>query len=319
MLERSWFSDLSPNADQALLSQTLAQAAQRLSDPRWNAHRAMLEDLSSVRADRVSCDQAQVTFERDSPLTASEEQRLASALHFLKPWKKGPFRLFGHSIDAEWRSDLKWDRLAGSVGSLEGQVVADIGCHNGYFMYRMLAHGARRVLGFEPFAQHSLTFSLFQQLYLFEQLHLELLGVEHMDLFPETFDTIFCLGILYHHTDPIGLLRKMRLALRSKGRLFIDCQGIPGDEAISLTPKGRYAGASGIWFLPTEKALETWALRAGFSRIEKIYSAPLSCEEQRATPWAEIKSLADFLDPDQPHKTIEGYPAPWRHYLMLRS
>ena len=29
----------------------------------------------------------------------------------LRPWRKGPWNLFGLEIDAEWRSDQKWDRL----------------------------------------------------------------------------------------------------------------------------------------------------------------------------------------------------------------
>ena len=48
-------------------------------------------------------------------------------------------RLFGVDIDTEWRSDWKWDRIEPHLGvSLEGKVVADIGCANGYFMFRML-------------------------------------------------------------------------------------------------------------------------------------------------------------------------------------
>ena len=35
-----------------------------------------------------------------------------NALMRLHPWRKGPFNLFGIQIDAEWRSDLKWNRIA---------------------------------------------------------------------------------------------------------------------------------------------------------------------------------------------------------------
>ncbi|MFO0447474.1 MAG: DUF1698 domain-containing protein, partial [Pseudomonadota bacterium] len=38
----------------------------------------------------------------------------------------------------------------------------------------------------------------------------------------------------------------------------------------------------------------------------------------RSTAWAPIKSLQDFLDPQDSTRTVEGYPAPWRHYLMIR-
>jgi tRNA (mo5U34)-methyltransferase len=38
--------------------------------------------------------------------------------------------------------------------------------------------------------------------------------------------------------------------------------------------------------------------------------------EQRKTAWIQTESLADFLDPEDHMRTIEGYPAP-RRALML--
>jgi len=35
-------------------------------------------------------------------------------------------------------------------------------------------------------------------------------------------------------------------------------------------------------------------------------------DEQRKTQWIDTESLQDFLDPEDPGKTIEGYPAPKR-------
>ena len=244
--------------------------------------------------------------------------RLRELLETFVPWKKGPFNVCGTLVDGEWRSDLKWERLLPAVGSLQGQKVADIGCHNGYFMFRMAEHDPEVVVGFEPFARHWYTFHLLNHFAGCHNLSFELLGVEHTDLFSGFFDTIFCLGILYHHPDPVGQLRRLRRSLRKGGRMFIDCQGIPGDDPVSLTPARRYAGAGGIWFLPTLPALINWVRRAGFQQVETIYAAPLSTEEQRATPMAPLRSLADFLDPGDPQKTIEGYPAPWRYYLLVR-
>ena len=37
-----------------------------------------------------------------------------------------------------------------------------------------------------------------------------------------------------------------------------------------------------------------------------------SIQEQRVTPWMDYESLEQFLDPTDPKKTIEGYPAPKR-------
>ena len=255
-----------------------------------------------------------------APNDLSEAQRVQvqQALKAFCPWKKGPFDFFGTTIDAEWRSDWKWDRIQPHIQALHGRKVADIGCHNGYFMFRMADQQPLQVIGFEPVAKHFWNFQLIQNLIQQENLAFELLGVEHIDHYPSYFDTIFCLGILYHHTDPVGLLRKMHKALSHRGEIIIDCQGIPGDEPVALTPRGRYAQARGIWFLPTQSCLEHWMTRAGFTKLRCIFAAPLSIEEQRRTPWANINSLKDFLDPADASRTIEGYPAPWRYYIVAQ-
>lgn len=261
--------------------------------------------------------QAVVEIGQDHEL--NEEQRLVlrAALEAQVPWKKGPFSIFGIEIDAEWRSDWKWERIYRQRPVLSGKTIADIGCHNGYFMFRMLADHPRLVIGFEPVAKHWMSFHMLNSLVQQEALQFELLGVEHIDLFPKFFDTIFCLGILYHHTDPISLLRKMKTALKPGGELWIDCQGIPGDEPVALIPRNRYANAKGIWFLPTLPALTHWVRRAGFQKVECFFAEALSPLEQRSTSWAPVKSLIDFLDPNDKTKTIEGYPAPWRYYLRI--
>ncbi|MDQ3233065.1 MAG: tRNA 5-methoxyuridine(34)/uridine 5-oxyacetic acid(34) synthase CmoB [Pseudobdellovibrionaceae bacterium] len=290
----------------------------RLLEPRWVAERAAVASIRDLRAASIKADGPSVAIGGASELSPAEHDRLDQALRAFIPWKKGPFSIFGHDIDAEWRSDWKWDRFWPYIRTLKDEVVADIGCNNGYYMYRMLDAGAKHVVGFEPMARHTLNFELLQNLHPTPALDFEMLGVEHIDLFPEVFDTIFCLGILYHHTDPVGLLRKLAKALKYRGRLFIDCQGIPGDDPVALTPAGRYAGASGVWFLPTRSCLENWIRRAGYKRIQWIHAAPLSPSEQRATEWAPLRSLPEFLQTDDPTKTIEGYPAPERFYVMVQ-
>jgi len=43
---------------------------------------------------------------------------------------------------------------------------------------------------------------------------------------------------------------------------------------------------------------------------------PTTTEEQRSTDWMQFQSLPDFLDPKDPTRTIEGYPAPIRATLV---
>jgi len=314
----TWEPSLGPAVDKEALFHLRQALDERLLDARWQRWREGADYTVGIKASSIRIDKGCVSIGEANELKAPDAERLEQGLKAFLPWKKGPYRIFGHSIDSEWRSDLKWDRIAPFLGKVEGQVIADIGCHNGYYMYRLRELGAKTVIGFEPMPINYFNFQMMQNLYPTPELSLEMFGVEHIDLFPETFDTILCLGILYHHTDPVGLLRKMRKALHPKGRIIIDCQGIAGSDTISLTPTGRYAGATGVWFLPTMSCLQNWIRRAGFSQQTPIYSAPLDSNEQRATAWADVKSLKDFLDPNDSLKTIEGHPAPWRHYLMIK-
>ena len=45
----------------------------------------------------------------------------------LNPWRKGPFCIHGINIDAEWRSDLKWDRLKNEITPLIDRRVRILG------------------------------------------------------------------------------------------------------------------------------------------------------------------------------------------------
>lgn len=278
-----------------------------------------LANFPKVNATQFDFDKPLVTIGKESDLTEEQKEALIKSLKTYIPWKKGPWSIFGVDIDSEWRSNLKWERFESHIHSLEGKKVADIGCNNGYFMFRMLAYNPELVIGFEPFAKHYFNYMLFQNYVKSDKLHFELLGIENFDLYPKFFNTIFCLGILYHHTDPIGLLRKLYDSLDKGGEIFIDCQGIPGDEPIALMPKNKYTSARGFWWLPTKACLIHWLSRTQFRDIEIIFEEPLSLDEQRSTPWSPHKSLEEFLDPNDPEKTIEGYPAPWRYYVKAKK
>lgn len=295
-----------------------AERQANLFAERFACYKDAVKNVSDLRPSVVDLDTASLQIGRAEDLSDDQKRRLDETLDVFCPWKKGPFSCFGVDIDAEWRSDWKWDRVFAHSPPLEGKRIADIGCHNGYFMFRMAAHNPQFVVGIEPYPKNQWMFQLFQQWLQLDNIHFDLLGVEHMDLFEGCFDVIYCLGILYHHTDPIGLLRKIRYALAPGGTLIVDCQGIPGDQPVSLVPRKRYAKARGIWNLPTQSCLEHWIVRSGYANVETFFSEPLSIEEQRRTKWADIESLRDFLDIKDITKTVEGYPAPWRHYVKAK-
>ncbi|NPA51255.1 MAG: tRNA 5-methoxyuridine(34)/uridine 5-oxyacetic acid(34) synthase CmoB [Epsilonproteobacteria bacterium] len=241
------------------------------------------------------------------------QKRIEEIAKELIPWRKGPFQIGSLFIDSEWRSYIKYNLLE-KFFNLKDKAVADVGCNNGYYLFRMLKEKPKRLVGFDPSPHYYLQF-YFLNNFIQAPIDYELLGVEHLELFKEEFDTIFCLGVLYHRRDPIGALKSLYKALRDKGELFLDTFMIDGDSEVALTPRDRYSKIPNIYFIPTKRALENWCLRAGFKSVEILAIKETTLDEQRKTSWISGESLDDFLDPNNPNLTVEGYPAPKRLYI----
>lgn len=244
-------------------------------------------------------------------------QRVLETAKALKPWRKGPFDICDIFIDTEWQSNIKYDLIAPHI-DLKDKVVADVGCNNGYYMFRMLEQDPKRVIGFDPSALTYLQFLFVNHFIKSDIVEYELLGIEHIEHYHHTFDVIFCLGVLYHRSDPVASLKSLYRSLNKGGEIIIDTIVIGGEEEMCLFPKERYASMRNVYFLPTVPALENWLYRAGFEDIEVLALKPTDTEEQRKTEWIDSFSLNNFLQSDDSSKTIEGYPAPIRAYVKAR-
>ncbi|RUM45729.1 MAG: tRNA 5-methoxyuridine(34)/uridine 5-oxyacetic acid(34) synthase CmoB [Hydrogenimonas sp.] len=251
---------------------------------------------------------------RSDKITESQKERLQTVAKMMMPWRKGPFDLFGIQIDSEWQSFKKYNLLRPYM-DLEGKVVADVGCNNGYYMFRMLEFSPKQVLGVDPSPLFRSQFDLINRYLKSDTLRYEMLGIEHMVGFADRFDTVFCLGVLYHRSDPIVALKSLKQSLKKGGELILDTFMIDGDEPICLVPESTYSKISNIHFIPTITALEYWCKRAGFERFEVLEVVKTEPDEQRKTEWMQGESLKDFLDPLNPDLTVEGYPAPKRVYI----
>ena len=273
-----------------------------------------MENLRAFRADRIDLSGPVVTIGSETECSRQESAEVETHLRSFMPWRKGPFSVFGVHIDAEWQSDRKWDRLMPELPELGGKNILDVGCNNGYYMFRMAHHKPRYVMGIDPTVPTHLTFRALNGMANISSLHHELLGVEHVHLFPDCFDVIFLMGILYHHPSPLDILKQVASALKPGGTLILETQGIPGDDPVALFPVKRYARVPGTYFVPTVSCLENLMKRVGFKGVKIFDSHPMSDEEQRKTDWMVYQSYSDFLDPDNPTRTVEGYPAPIRIY-----
>ncbi len=270
-----------------------------------------LSELNAIESDVLLGDT--VALRAKSPLDEDAFEKIEALAKAMMPWRKGPFDLFGLFIDTEWQSFLKYNLLR-PYFSLKGKRVADVGCNNGYYMFRMLEDEPELLVGMDPSALYKCQFELINH-FIQSDIRYELLGVEHLPFYEHTFDTIFCLGVLYHRPDPVGTLKALAKGLESGGELFLDTFMIDGEEEICLTPEKTYSKIPNIYFVPTVKALKNWCLRAGFVDFEVLEITVTTEDEQRSTAWIEGESLGDFLDPSDRTKTIEGYPAPKRVYI----
>ncbi len=255
---------------------------------------------------------------RAADISQKDRQFLKARLLQLAPWRKGPFDLFGIHVDAEWRSDMKWDRVAPHLPDLTGMRIMDIGSSNGYYMFRMAARKPLFVLGLEPQ-------SAFYYQYLAVQKFVDRKNVfclpaahEHLPRLDACFDLVFCMGVLYHRKSPVDMLKDIHKTLKPSGHIVLENLVLQGRNNLCLFPKDRYAKMRNVYFIPDLLAMESWLLRAGFQDVRCVDVTPTTAAEQRKTDWIQTESLEAFLDPCDPQKTIEGYPGPVRAVFMAR-
>ncbi|MGL4270080.1 MAG: tRNA 5-methoxyuridine(34)/uridine 5-oxyacetic acid(34) synthase CmoB [Plesiomonas sp.] len=252
-------------------------------------------------------------------ISEGEQKRITHILKELMPWRKGPYHLHGIHIDTEWHSDWKWDRVLPHISPLAGRTVLDVGCGSGYHMWRMVGEGAQMVVGIDPTPLFLCQFEAVRKLLGNDpRANLLPLGIEQL---PElkTFDTVFSMGVLYHRRSPLDHLLQLKAQLNSEGELVLETLVVPGDENTVLVPGERYAKMRNVYFIPSAAALVKWLEKCGFCDVRVVDVEITSLDEQRRTEWMITESLADFLDPLDPSKTIEGYPAPTRAVIIARN
>ena len=234
----------------------------------------------------------------------------------LMPWRKGPFKLFDTFIDSEWQSFIKYNLLEPHL-FLEGKIVGDIGCNNGYYLFRMLSQKPKKLVGFDPSALYKTQFDFINH-FVQANITYEMLGVEHLPFYEHRFDTLFCLGVLYHRSDPIQTLKSLYQGLLPDGELILDTFMIDGDTPVALCPAKSYSKIPNVYFVPTIPALYNWLERAKFKDVELLEIKKTDLREQRKTEWIYGESLENFLDSTNPDLTIEGFPAPKRVYVRAK-
>ncbi|WP_420645867.1 tRNA 5-methoxyuridine(34)/uridine 5-oxyacetic acid(34) synthase CmoB [Candidatus Leptofilum sp.] len=283
--------------------------------PQW---REILKNLPNIKPSKLNLHDGVIVGQPDD-LTAEQFAQMESQLRLLHPWRKGPFDLFGLHIDTEWCSDWKWDRLKDGIAPLDGRLVLDVGCGNGYHCWRMAGAGAKLVIGLDPFLLYVAQYQAIRH-FVGNNVpaHVLPLGVEQLPNQLAAFDTVFSMGVLYHRRSPMDHLITLREALRPGGELVLETLIIEGEAGQVLVPEGRYAQMRNVWFIPTVPTLLGWLRKCGFVQEKVLDVTPTTVEEQRSTKWMTFNSLPDFLDKEDSNRTVEGYPAPVRAIVVAK-
>lgn len=249
----------------------------------------------------------------------STAQELKSQLLKLKPWRKGPFQLGEVQVQTEWDSWLKWQRILELPLEIQGKDVLDLGCGNGYYMWKMLEQNPRTLLGLDPSSLFHAQFQVIQQAVQDPRIGFLAVGSDQITDWSRCCDLLFCMGVLYHRKSPLDFLSQLRELLRPGGQLVLETLILDGEGEHCLWPYPAYAKMKNCYMLPTKECLEIWLKRSGFKVLAWTASEWTSPDEQRASEWMDFQSLEDFLHPENPKLTCEGYQAPLRIAVLAEA
>jgi 2-polyprenyl-3-methyl-5-hydroxy-6-metoxy-1,4-benzoquinol methylase len=234
------------------------------------------------------------------PASASEAARICETLMQAHPDHHAPedfwhsaaakafrdFFVWGHNHDfghGFTRSGAMGDRhkeitselisLGMMPGDLKGQRVLDIGCWSGGDLLILAGLGAQ----VEAIEEHPLAAAtardLSQLLGCDAPIH-SFSAYNDRPEWKQSFDLVYCCGVIYHVTDPLLLLRICFAYLKPGGRLVIETKMQEGE--------GSTCSYSGIvergwnWYAPTFEAMGRWMVDAGFAEEHvRVHRRPI--------------------------------------------
>jgi tRNA (mo5U34)-methyltransferase len=286
--------------------------AEHLSGEMWRSLAYKIDNVRKLKPQDCKVEYGRVITVSSASIGADEQRLFSSLVRDLIPWRKGPFDIFGEYIDSEWRSDLKWDRVEEALGMLRGRKVLDIGCNNGYYLFRMMDQQPELLLGVDPSPRFYYQFQLINLLVGCPYATMEPIGIEDLGSFRAFFDVVVCMGVLYHRRDQFGTLQRLAELTRPGGILLLETLVVGDDTPYCLCPVERYAMMRNVWFVPSISIIVRWLKEVGFKTVDIVTDTVVTEEEQRSTAYAPSKSLESFIDPLDKERTVEGYPAPRR-------
>jgi len=171
--------------------------------------------------------------------------------------------------------------------------VLDVGTFDGFYAFVAEARGAERVVAIDS-EQHvewvqarwgsapegGKGFRTIAYL-LGSRVEYRRLEASRLDELGETFDFVFCLGILHRVTDPLGPLRLLRARLADGGRVLLETYGVNHEDGSSSyirlhRPGDVYSGDEFVYWGFGAEALRRLA-EAGFTGFQ-LHATPISTD-----------------------------------------
>ncbi len=168
-----------------------------------------------------------------------------------------------------------------------GMSVLDIGTFDGFYAFLAEARGAGRVVAVDNEQyrewvssrwgvelQGGEGFTAIREL-LDSEVDYQRIDAFDLDELEETFDFIFCFGILHRVENPLGLLKIIRRRLATGGRVLLETHGAADrtidSAAVHIPAPGEvYARDDFVYWGFTPAGLDAMARHAGFEAFELI-------------------------------------------------
>jgi tRNA (mo5U34)-methyltransferase len=253
-----------------------------------------------------------------SSLGSDDKKKLQDLLLNLSPWRKGPFNICGVKVDAEWRSDYKWERLKSFLPNITNMRVGDLGCSNGYYSYKLLSLNPELVVGMDKTALY--VFQFLATKHFAKQIQKLLIlpcSAEEFDSKNMDFNLILSMGILYHTKDYAKHMEAVKKLMKKNGYLILETIISSSKKNINIDKGQTYAGMKNIGTIFGKDNLIKILKNKGFHNIECVNESFTSSIEQRTTKWMQGRSFKDFLLPNG--NTIEGYPPVCRAIFVAQK
>lgn len=181
-------------------------------------------------------------------------------------------------------------RLADHIPpDLTGLTVLDLGCADGLFTFWAARRGAERVVGVERNRYNFERAAWLQRVLMLDNVEL-LCGAVERHCPAESFDVVFCVGLVYHLVDPLGVLHQIRTRCK-KTLIFSSAVDLPDGNGEPMSRLDRYVtGKHGVWSFNVPM-LRQLLMTAGFNVAHESVEGNGSGRRYLA-----IASPADYCD-----------------------